>query len=384
MEFFFQWIVGSAHHGGAEAGEAFYAASRVGDGDPESWIREWTALADRVLARAEQSAGAGHTVSARQSYLRSYLYRRAALAFMDPSRDARFPPTYVAAREHFRAACSLFAPPIEPLSIAFEGAALPGYFMRGDGGPSPGPTLLTFGGADTFVEDTYFITAPAGAARGWNVVLVDLPGQGVLPMDGRTWRPDCEKPARAVIDAVLARPDVDPKRFAAIGISAGGYIASRVAGADDRVKAVVTVSLLLEFEKIFPDSFRTVEDSFAFRSVKAIAPDRVEAALRLMGYYEWRWGVRSLAELKVACAASHADPTLIRCPLLNVVSEQEFNDFPPAREWDAVCRSSLALYDRVVTPADEGAESHGVGTNLSLLNQIVFDWLEERLPDLGQ
>jgi hypothetical protein len=31
----------------------------------------------------------------------------------------------------------------------------------------------------------------------------------------------------------------------------------------------------------------------------------------------------------------------------------------------------------VITPADEGADSHAAGTNLSLVSAIVFDWLDE-------
>ena len=377
MEFFFQWISGSAHHGGAEPGEIFYVASRIKDGDADSWIREWTQLADRVLARAEHSAAFHHPVSARESYLRAYVYRRAALAFIDPTNDPRYQPLYFEARAHFRASCALFQPAIEPWEIPFEGKSLPGYFARSRGGAAP--TLLVFGGADTFLEDTYFIIAPAAVARGWNVLLVDLPGQGILPMDGRIWRPDVEGPVGAVIDALLARPEVDPRCLAVIGISAGGYIVPRAAGFDPRIKAAVTVSMLLEFEKIWPDRFGTVEDSLTFRAVKALVPGRVEAALRLMHYYEWRWGVGSLAELKARCADYRADPALIRCPVLNVVGEQEFNEFPPAREWDARCTASLASYQRVVTPADEGAEGHSVGTNLSLLSQVVFDWLDEAL-----
>ena len=92
MEFFFQWISGSTHHGGAEPGEIFNVASRIKDGEPESWIREGTQPADRLLARAERSAASHHGVSARESYLRAYVYGRAALAFVDPTRDPCYGP----------------------------------------------------------------------------------------------------------------------------------------------------------------------------------------------------------------------------------------------------------------------------------------------------
>ena len=35
---------------------------------------------------------------------------------------------------------------------------------------------------------------------------------------------------------------------------------------------------------------------------------------------------------------------------------------------------------RVVTlPSDEGTDSHAIGTNLSLMGQVVFDWFDEIL-----
>jgi hypothetical protein len=51
MDFAFQWAIGSCVNGGAAIGEGFYAASRMKDGDPESWVREWMALAERVHNR---------------------------------------------------------------------------------------------------------------------------------------------------------------------------------------------------------------------------------------------------------------------------------------------------------------------------------------------
>ncbi|MBD3386029.1 hypothetical protein GF407_14025 [candidate division KSB1 bacterium] len=33
----------------------------------------------------------------------------------------------------------------------------------------------------------------------------------------------------------------------------------------------------------------------------------------------------------------------------------------------------------VLMPADEGADSHGISTNLALLSQVTFDWLDEML-----
>ncbi len=51
---------------------------------------------------------------------------------------------------------------------------------------------------------------------------VDLPGQGLLPLEKKTFRPAMHVPMKAVIDYALSRPDVDPQQLAVYGYSGGG------------------------------------------------------------------------------------------------------------------------------------------------------------------
>ena len=178
FDFFLQWALGAQTHGASEVGECFYAASMIRDGDPVSWIRSWDELAGRVEARGRASLDAGHRVSARESLMRAYSYYRAPLALMSPLREPdRFKAQYARAQTCFREACRLFDPPIEPVSIPFEGRSLPGYVLKPtDGGARK--TLIMIGGGDTFCEDLYGFIGPAGLKRGYNVLLVDLPQRG--------------------------------------------------------------------------------------------------------------------------------------------------------------------------------------------------------------
>src|SRR5215467_8822977 len=52
-------------------------------------------------------------------------------------------------------------------------------------------------------------------------------------------RPDWENVVRAVVDFVLARPEVDPGRVALIGWSFGGYLAPRAASGEPRLAACI-------------------------------------------------------------------------------------------------------------------------------------------------
>src|SRR5512146_3441854 len=128
MDFVFQWLMGSAVHGGAAIGESYRAASCIRDGDPQSWAREWTALAQRVQRRAAQAVQAGHVVSGREAYLRGAVYYRAVLASLLPTQP-EFKAIAGEVRACFSAGSARLEPAVEKLEIPFEGKILPGYFQ---------------------------------------------------------------------------------------------------------------------------------------------------------------------------------------------------------------------------------------------------------------
>ena len=55
--------------------------------------------------------------------------------------------------------------------------------------------------------------------------------------------------------------------------------------------------------------------------------------------------------------------------------------FEASREWAHRCvdEAQTSRKELIVTPRDEGADTHAIGTNLSLMAQTVFDWLDETL-----
>jgi hypothetical protein len=379
FDFFFQWVLGAQIHGGAEVGEAFYAASRIQEANPESWKREWQALARRVEARALVSLEHKHLVSAREAYLRAYTYYRIPLAFMSPRHDSGYESLYRKAQSCFRKAIVLFNPPGEVIEIPFEGKVLPGYFFRPDGSDTRRKTLIMIGGADTFVEDMYAYIGPAALKRDYNLLIVDLPGQGILPMAGMVWRADAEAPMKAVIDYIFSRSEVDPNCLAAYGISGGGYLVPRAAAYEKRLKACIACSIILNFGGIWPSRTRTIEKSLLFKVLTALPLRSIQTRRMLSDTYQWRWGAHSLLELYELCTKMEVDPSLITCPTLNLIAEQEYHQFGMSRVWAHQCMAKIANPNKkiVITPADEGADSHAAGTNLSLVSEIVFDWLDE-------
>ena len=113
----------------AEIGECLYAAGRIDERKTESWISEWAALAGRVEAQAKGSLQAGNLASARDSFLRASNYYRTA-EYGTPPGHPRFHELWQKSVDCFQQACPLFDPPVQTLSIPFEGFLLPGYFWQ--------------------------------------------------------------------------------------------------------------------------------------------------------------------------------------------------------------------------------------------------------------
>jgi pimeloyl-ACP methyl ester carboxylesterase len=378
MDFYFAWILAHQREGGSAFGECFYAAAQVRDGDPESWYTAWMELARRVESQAAQALARGHRVSAHETYLRAFTYHQMASIFIRP-RDPRLREIWQKAQWCFRQATTQCKPSAEPIEITFEGKFLPGYFLRGNDESRKAPTLIMIGGGETCAEELYFWIGPAGIRRKYHILLVDLPGQGRTPFDGLFFRTNTEVPIKAVVDYTLTRPEVDAERLALFGISGGGYMVSRALPFEKRIKACVASAPIV-------DIYRLVMTEIP--SVLLKTPGFIRDALtKLVGLsnplpgiaiekFCWQAGVSTLSEaLAMARQARVERIEEITCPVLCIVGEGESDaQKAQAREFYNALQSPKAMREFV---AAEGADAHCQINNLSLLQQVVFDWLDE-------
>ncbi|HVO41889.1 MAG TPA: prolyl oligopeptidase family serine peptidase [Aggregatilineales bacterium] len=369
MDFYFRWILGIQAHDGSSAGECFYTASHIEDGDPLSWQIAWRELAERVEARAEDSLRNRHRVSAREGYLRATTYFRAPVSLMSP-RNPDFMKLVGKFQTCFRRAAALFDLPFEPLEIAFEGQALPAYFLKVAASGARRKTLIMIGGGETFVEDLYFYIGPAARRRGYNVLLVDLPGQGITPASGLYFRTDTDVPMKVIVDYLLTRPDVDPDRLAVYGISGGGLMVPRALTVEKRIKACIAN----------PPYYDSARVNAATRSMRAGGLDAIATS-----FWEqlcWRsTGQCDLGKIDRAEAAKTQgrncyDPHQVMCPTLCLAGAGELPDWiDQAREFYEMLPTSTKAFHLLT--AEDGAEGHCNFDNLALMSQIVFDWLDE-------
>jgi len=235
-----QRTLGAAYSGEADIGECIATASRIKEGDFESWYSEWEKTADNFRAVGDESFAAGHRVSAMEAYYRAATYYRTAEFFLhgNPA-DPRIVETWGMSRDSFRDALSLDDVPYEIVEIPYENTTLPGYFYKVDDSGTPRPLLIVQTGFDGCQEELHPY-AMEGIKRGYNVLTFEGPGQGeVIRVQHLPFRPDWENVIIPVVDYAVSRPDVDEDRIALWGISLGGYLAPRGAVYEPRITALI-------------------------------------------------------------------------------------------------------------------------------------------------
>jgi pimeloyl-ACP methyl ester carboxylesterase len=246
---------------------------------------------------------------------------------------------------------------------------------------------VAFGGFDSGSEEMYFQLGAPGAARGWQVVLFDGPGQTGC-MRGNptmTYRPDYEAPVGAVLDHVTSRlrDDGDGPGFIALaGMSIGSYFAARSAAHDNRVEALVLDSPLVDLYRYFeaflgPEVFRMHRD-IRPEDVVGIPEDLLPAQM-LWGIVAVcrRFGVASLQQWKQQLTAYRLESALSRvsCPSLSLVGLREGPEV--LRQADEFAAGVSGPVTSEGFSADDGADAHCQANNLRLSAQVIFDWLDD-------
>ncbi len=316
----------------------------------DSWHTEWTRAAERNEALAAGFEEEGRSVTAHDFYRRAAEFHRRALVYM-PDSDPRMMCSHTRLKETFDKAWSLVPPPFERVTVPYEGHQLDALFYPARGKPGMRfPTVYNYGGADGILLRGFDGDAGQYVRRGMSFIDVDGPGHGATLREKKLYAPpDSERVARAVIDYLVTRPDVDPERIGLHGSSMGGYSGPRCATGEERIKAVA----------VWSGAYHLLDDLFDYY------PPIQDRLRWLMGARDLKQARDRIREFTLAGRAQK-----IECPLLVGYNHDD-------RVMDP--RGAIRLYRNAVNAPRELLDGVGHHEKRFDRRSFIVDWFARQL-----
>jgi len=227
----------------------------------EDWCAAWSRRAAVHEELGRDSLKNGFRLTAGEHLVRAAIYYHfAKFVFVQDPTQMR--AAHAKAVECYGAALAFLRPPGERVEIAFEGKTLKGILRKPNS--SKTPVVVMAPGLDSTKEELHAYEEPF-LARGIATLAIDGPGQGEaeyeMPICG-----DYERAAKAVVDWIEIRDDLDSKRIAIWGVSLGGYYAPRAAAHEKRFKACIALSGPFDWAEIWDALPELSRETFRARS----------------------------------------------------------------------------------------------------------------------
>jgi len=216
---------------GADPKDAEAIFRRLADLEPQRWVDAWTRLAEPWEQKGADFAAQGKGNEAKEAYQKASMYYGIAKfpVINHPAKQT----AYRKCIETYLKTAHYFDPPLERVTIPFEGREIIGYLRRPKGVTRP-PVVIATGGIDVYKEerDTSDLLDAGLAAFS-----TDMPGNGECV---EWYTADAGRTYSAVIDYLEKRDDLDGNRLGIVGRSYGGYWAGKMAYVESkRIRAAV-------------------------------------------------------------------------------------------------------------------------------------------------
>ena len=374
-DFFFNWLLGIGEVFGFSHGELYFLTQKLGKSPkPDDWKNIFLSHGNYLKQKASNSDLSEQTKA--QYYLAQTYSLRSAIQFINPFSDEYLSTVHQMEQAFSNAIHSLGAP-IEKLTITYQDSYLPGYYLHtGD----DCPTLIMIGGGDTYREDLFYFAGYPGWIRKYNVLMVDLPGQGSNPSRGLVFDVDASAPISLCIDWLENR-NSKLNYLAIYGVSGGGYFTAQAVEKDLRIHAWIASTPIYDvaevFRKEFGPSLKT--PSWLMNTILKLAGNLNESANLNLKKYSWQFGTSDFKSAidEVFDRAKIVDYQKIQCPCLFIMGEGESAELQHQTKviYEAL-RFKNPQTKIQVFEAESGADAHCQVNNLRLAHNVVFDWLD--------
>jgi alpha-beta hydrolase superfamily lysophospholipase len=367
--------------GGADVSEVLQAITHIRAGDEQSWYSEWSRLAERNIARAD---AVRNQRSRGEALLRAHTYYARAQFFLAP-KDPKRSAAYDLCRALFYGGLDTLGVTYEKIDIPYGEYRLKAVYYPAE---SSRPLIVFHGGYDTIVEELYFFLAAEAISRGYPVLTFDGPGQGApLREQGLQFTPEWERPTSAVLDTFIAT-HYRPEKIVLVGLSLGGYLASRAAAFEPRIDALVSYGVMFDLHDALARAAGPI-----IATIRRVGRDPVADRLaRRASALDpgARWGLRNakwtLGSTGVTGMLDAAKPyTLVgvaeRISQDVLILAGTDDQFVPAYQVERYMRtlhSARSVTTKVYDRASGGHEHSQLGAT-TLWQADFFDWMGDKL-----
>jgi hypothetical protein len=380
--------LGAAATGIGDVGLVFATMDKITDGDRQGWFDAWTARAAELAAQGRQAATDGHLATARWALLAAAEYYAKALVVVDGLPDQSvLLPTFREHRACWEAVVDASQGCYVRVAVPYEGTTLPGYLLRPDATGAARPTFVMTNGSDGSLPGMLGYGGAEALSRGWNVFLYDGPGQQSMLFErGVPFRYDWEAVLTPVIDALVARPDVDASRLTGYGVSQGGYWIIRAVAFEHRMLAAVAdpgaIDVSDGWTRNLPPQLLGLLNTGqkdAFNEVMASSMASNPEAARTLAFRGKPYGAKDPYDLfkEVEKYQVRDVVSQITTPLL-ILDPQDEQFYPgqPRQVYDILPgEKKIIEFTR-----EQGANFHCQPLDRHLTATLMLDWLADHVP----
>ncbi|MDO9398628.1 MAG: alpha/beta hydrolase [Herbiconiux sp.] len=350
------------------------ASQNGDDAGTEELYASWAAVADRLVAKAQDDEARGRRVGAGETYYRASLYTSQAERLQSPKwagRNAAYQKSIDLLLKHVE----LSRIPVTRVEVPFGEASLPGYFYRAPG-DGPHPVIIQWNGLDSTKEMMYYSGFPRMLAeRGISTLMIDTPGSGeALRLRGLKAQHDTEVWAAAIIDHLEAHADelgIDPARIGVVGWSLGGHYAPRALAFEKRLALGVAWGA--------NHNWAEVQEARRNREGENPVP-------HYWDHVNWVWGATDMADFIEKTKDMHLNGVVeqITAPFLitHGAGDRQINVKYAHQSYEQAVNSpkrELRVFDD-----PEGGTEHISIDNMPYVAGIIADWVAETFAELDR
>ncbi len=348
------------------------ASQNGDDAGTEELYAAWKAVADRLIASAEDDEKRGRLIGAGDKFYRSSLYVSQAERLQSPKwagRNAAYQQSIDLLLKHVE----LSGIPLTKIDIPYEGTHLPAYYYRAeslDGKPTP--VVIQLNGLDSTKEMMYYSGFPQMLARrGISTIMVDHGGTGeALRLRNIKARIDTEAFISPTIDWVERQPELAANRVGVVGWSLGGYYAPRTAAFEKRVTLAVAWGA--------NHNWAEVQQGRRNREGENPVP-------HYWDHVFWVWGVDNIDDFMDVTKDMHLNGVVeqITVPFLitHGANDRQINVKYAQQSYDAAVNSpkrELRIFDE-----PEGGTEHISIDHMPYVSGYIADWVAETFAEIS-